>query len=139
MSTLEDYNRCPFVFVYGTLKTGFGNNSLLYDSILVGEAVSFHSYTMIDLGGCPMLASNTTNLSRHVVGEMWRVESPHTLARLDRLEGHPVFYKRSLAAFTVNGKLKVAWCYFSSREIEEKTQAAMISDDLLTQNGEWKW
>ena len=90
------------VVAYGSLKRGFGNHRLLESSELVHEEVSFTG-TMADLGGIPCVTQhgNTT-----LKGEMYSVDE-ETLARLDRLEGHPSFYERK-RVHTSGGE---AWIY----------------------------
>lgn len=78
-------------FVYGTLRKGYGNHPILEDSLFVGNAKSLPQYTMLHLGGFPgVVAGGTTS----IVGELYDVDD-ETLANLDRLEGHPNFYKRA--------------------------------------------
>ena len=79
------------VFCYGSLMRGFGNNSILENSPLVGEAMSEGRFTMLHLGGFPgIVAKGTTTIH----GEVFEVDD-NTLSRLDRLEGHPSFYCRT--------------------------------------------
>jgi gamma-glutamylaminecyclotransferase len=84
------------VFVYGTLLEGEGNHRLLMRATLVGPARTRAEFTFHDLGGCPGLVSESpSELDRqHVVGELYDVDA-QTLADLDRLEGHPRFYRRT--------------------------------------------
>ena len=78
------------VFVYGTLMRRCGNHRLLETSTLLGRAWTLPEYELLSLGGCPGLvpAGKTS-----VAGELYRV-TPEVLADLDRLEGHPTFYRR---------------------------------------------
>ena len=80
------------VFVYGTLRAGEPNHHLLDHHALVGEALTEPAFELISLGAFPaMIAGGTTA----VVGEVYEVD-PVTLAALDRLEGHPRFYQRTV-------------------------------------------
>lgn len=91
------------LFVYGTLKRGWGNNRLLEGAKFVGEAYSHKSYALANGGfpiaytkyreGFPMLP---------IKGEVWSVNDSH-IARCDRLEGHPDWYRRNTIQATVNG------------------------------------
>lgn len=73
-----------YVFVYGTLKNGYGNNRLLLGETFIGEAVTIpHEYTMID-GGFPYVLLGGVF---HIKGELWAVENDDTLLSLDALEG----------------------------------------------------
>jgi gamma-glutamylaminecyclotransferase len=90
------------VFVYGTLKRGFGNHRLLARAALVGEATIRGS--MHDLGAFPAVAIDGKAGTVH--GELFDVDSP-TMERLDRLEGTPHFYQRKL----VHTSAGEAWVY----------------------------
>ncbi len=78
------------VFVYGTLLSGEPNHRLLGDAALVGEAKTEPAFELVSLGAFPaMVADGRTAVS----GEVYEVDAD-TLAALDRLEGHPRFYRR---------------------------------------------
>jgi gamma-glutamylaminecyclotransferase len=79
------------VFVYGSLLKGEPNHRQLAASTFVRRARTSPSFTLLDLGAVPALVSGgATNVS----GEVYEVGGI-TLAGLDRLEGHPRFYRRS--------------------------------------------
>lgn len=80
------------LFVYGTLLRGEANHGLIARGLFIREARTTPSYTLISLGAFPGLV---TGGSLSVVGELYEV-TPQILAGLDRLEGHPRFYCRSL-------------------------------------------
>jgi gamma-glutamylcyclotransferase (GGCT)/AIG2-like uncharacterized protein YtfP len=95
------------VFVYGTLKSGHGNNRLLRESQMLGRCVLHLPYTFVHLGGFPgLVRTNPTPAPRPVGGEVWEVDE-RTLARLDMLEGHPSFYER----LTIETPFGTAWTY----------------------------
>jgi len=78
------------VFVYGSLKKGYGNHHLLEDAEYVGNAETVSSnYTMYSLGAFPGVTEGGTTC---ITGEVYRVDD-NELASLHRLEGHPTFYK----------------------------------------------
>ena len=79
------------IAVYGTLKEGHGNNSLLGDSLLVGEGW-IAGYQMV-AEGIPFVFKVEDNSSKVWV-EVYEVE-PNTLQSIDGLEGHPDWYYRS--------------------------------------------
>lgn len=81
------------VFVYGTLKRGYGNYMRLLEghAEFVGEARTRPEFTMLHLGGFPGIIPNGETA---ISGEVFRVD-PRVLARLDGLEGHPNFYRRT--------------------------------------------
>ena len=79
------------VFVYGTLRVGQGNHHLLASSRMIGLDRTLARYTLVDLGAFPAVVVGGATA---VVGEVFEVDAA-TLARLDRLEGHPRFYQRT--------------------------------------------
>ena len=78
------------VFVYGTLKKGYGNHRLLESSINLGPYTTKKKYTLLHLGGFPGLIKEPLS---HIRGELYEVDDV-VLKRLDWLEGHPDFYCR---------------------------------------------
>lgn len=78
------------VFVYGTLLRGEANHRLLEHSTFVGYARTPAAYRLHSLGGFPGMVLGGNSI---VEGEVYDVDVA-TLARLDRLEGHPSFYRR---------------------------------------------
>ena len=102
------------VFVYGTLKKGFGNHHVLQGAEFVGEA-TLPDGKMLHLGAFPGLIPGNTR----IFGEVYRT-TPHILQRLDRLEGHPSFYMRSIQeVFLDSNHVAPAWCYFLSADSRE--------------------
>ena len=79
------------VFVYGTLLAGEANHRLLAGARLVGEGRTPPVYRLHDLGGFPGLVATGQHT---VAGEVYEVDDA-TLAALDRLEGHPRWYRRT--------------------------------------------
>jgi len=84
------------VFVYGSLKKGFGNHHILSD-----KASAFYcghyltkvaSFEMRSYGGFPAI-TNTLKNGKKISGELYLC-TPETIERLDSLEGHPHWYKR---------------------------------------------
>jgi len=82
------------VFVYGSLLRGMGNHGFLERSRFVRSARTALGYRMYSLGAFPGVARD---VGGQVLGEVFDVDGA-TLARLDRLEGHPHFYMRSVIA-----------------------------------------
>jgi gamma-glutamylaminecyclotransferase len=79
------------VFVYGTLRQGEGNHRLLARARCVGQARTRPEFSFHSLGGFTgMIAGG----QQEVLGEVYEVDQ-YTLDRLDRLEGHPRFYRRT--------------------------------------------
>ena len=79
------------IFCYGSLRRGFGNHDLLATSTYVGDAISEGRWSMLNLGGFPGIAEHGNTA---IVGELYDVDAD-TLKRLDWLEDHPNFYRRT--------------------------------------------
>ena len=99
------------IFVYGTLKSGFGNNVLLDNSEYICKAITVDAdYDMISLGGFPGLV----NGENHVFGEVYNV-SDDVLGRVDVLEGNGSFYQRKkvmvMSTSQPAGKSYYVWTY----------------------------
>jgi gamma-glutamylcyclotransferase (GGCT)/AIG2-like uncharacterized protein YtfP len=92
------------VFVYGSLKQGYGNHPILGTSELVAQYVTEPKYTMYSLGAFPaVVLDGETAIS----GEVYDVNDS-VFKALDRLEGYPTFYNRTQID-TPYGK---AWMYY---------------------------
>ena len=96
-----------YVFVYGTLRKGFGNHYLLRDSKFIGYGITKEKYSLY-VDGIPYVVKIPNT---QIKGEVYEVDK-HTLDELDELEGHPDFYRRELIDVIVNGKTIKAWIYF---------------------------
>jgi gamma-glutamylaminecyclotransferase len=96
------------IMVYGTLKKGRGNHSLLEDCPFLGKANTLPAFTMFSLGGFPgVVAKGNTSIR----GEIYDVLD-EVLHDLDRLEGHPRWYERKpITAQMENGEVVVAHMY----------------------------
>lgn len=85
------------VFVYGSLKAGFHNASLLRTATMVGKAVTVSRYyTMLSTGNFPVVMhTHDARVSKRgsVTGELYEVDDA-TFAALDRLESNGYMYKR---------------------------------------------
>ena len=78
------------IFVYGSLRSGGINHSLLGSSTLVRRARTESRFELVSLGPFPALVRGGETA---VVGEVYEVDR-RTLAELDALEGCPDFYRR---------------------------------------------
>ena len=92
------------VAVYGSLREGFGNHSLLGDSQLKSEEVLEGEYTMLHLGGFPGVVLEGTT---PITVEVYEIDED-TFSRLDMLEGYPSFYNRK----QVETRAGMAWIYY---------------------------
>lgn len=85
-----------YVFVYGTLKSGFSNHKFYMDnSELVDDAITTDKYAMIgeDRAFPYLLGVNENGFN--IKGELYEVPES-SLKFLDRLEGVPTHYKREI-------------------------------------------
>lgn len=92
------------VFVYGTLKKGFYNHRLLngYEP-KQAKAPGINLYE----GSSYPFAKRGPGTA---IGEVYEVDD-QTMNRLDRLEGHPSFYKREETKVFCEGEFEEAWIY----------------------------
>jgi gamma-glutamylcyclotransferase (GGCT)/AIG2-like uncharacterized protein YtfP len=110
------------VAVYGSLRKGLGNHHILGLSSFLGEVKEKVPAKMISLGGFPGLlkAEEEADLTY----EVYKV-TDSILDRLDRLEGHPSFYKREL----IDTPLGEAWIYWLQEERINREEV---------EHGDWK-
>jgi gamma-glutamylaminecyclotransferase len=103
-----DPNLC---FVYGTLRRGHGNHAVMRQAggAFLGNAVSVRKFPLA-IKGLPYLL-DLPGQGEPAEGEIYRVpEKGWEL--LDRLEGHPGFYRRRVESFVLRGPPVQAWVYF---------------------------
>ena len=87
------------VFVYGTLKSGYGNNLLLQNSKLIEAEAYAVDWRLYSLWGnafpvaVPTELRKSGELTHLIKGEVYEVDRM-TSYRLDRLEGYPNFYSK---------------------------------------------
>ncbi len=109
MTDAHNNNETGYVFVYGSLKHGYGNHSVLGASSFISTA-TLDGYSMISLGAYPgIIPGDDTDTVR---GEVYLVTDQDTMADLDCLEGHPDFYERVRRVVTLHNGIRVsAWVY----------------------------
>lgn len=115
------------VFVYGSLKRGFGNHPVIQDGSFIDEAITSEpSYEMFCMGGFPGVVHGDKLIS----GEVYAVDDL-VLERLDRLEGNGSFYTREVVDTTIGP----AWVYLLtddySHRRDDKTFVELI-DNIQT-------
>lgn len=97
------------VFVYGNLRKGQRMYGLLKDCSFVGRALC-HDHAML----AHSLPYVIPHKGSFVVGEIYEV-SEEKLSHLDRAEGHPHLYKRTvIQAKTDDGVSHAAWIYMGN-------------------------
>ncbi len=100
-----------YVFTYGTLKRGYGNNRFLgKDARFIGEAVTTAQYPMLD-GGFPYLL-DMPKKGHCVKGEVWDISVKQLLTSVDGLEGYPNHYVRRVIEVVTTTKHYKAVAYF---------------------------
>lgn len=97
------------VFVYGSLKRGFGNHGLLARSKYLGEDKTRRNFSMVSMRSFPgVLKFHEDANHAPILGELYEVDAK-TLEMLDRLESNGHFYQREKVRLD---KLGLAWMYF---------------------------
>lgn len=86
------------LFVYGTLKRGWGNNRLLSTSKYICDAVTRDKFVMFRTGFPVLMREPAPHLAERfwlpVRGEVYEVNDERTWEDLDGLEGVPHMYTR---------------------------------------------
>lgn len=106
MNTTTDNN--ILIAAYGTLREGFGNNRLIPKGCHIGTGMTMEKYTM-KVSGIPYVSKKPTC---NIVVDVYNIDE-NTLKNLDRLEGHPEWYKRELIPVIVDNKNLECWLYFN--------------------------
>lgn len=133
------------VFVYGTLKRGYGNNSLLKNSTFIGNATSLEStYLTFCNGGFPMTIDTFESDKYKIYGELYEINDMYTMVRLDMLESNGSLYTRDIKEFVcenTNEKM-IAWIYLYNRNPLEFGNINLNIKYFIDKNGktviEWK-
>lgn len=107
MSEEQDTNGVNKYAVYGSLRAGLHNHALIKDCTLLSTE-TLQGFEMFSLGGFPCVYKNPVD---DVLIEVYEVDSESTRQALDRLEGHPDWYKREVVE-TSQGP---AWLYVMQR------------------------
>jgi len=106
-----------YVFVYGSLKQGYGNHRHLGLSGIGSELLAKNirtvrsDFRMLSYGSFPGVykkLSFSRTPGKHISGELYEV-TPAVLDRLDDLESNGTFYTRELVE--IEGFNKLAWMY----------------------------
>jgi gamma-glutamylcyclotransferase (GGCT)/AIG2-like uncharacterized protein YtfP len=97
------------LFVYGTLKIGFRNQTYLHDAIFLGEFTTQERYSMYDFETYPAVTGQGNDA---IFGEVYQITSNH-LAATDALECYPDYYQR-ISILTPFGD---AWMYIVEQSL----------------------
>ncbi len=114
------------IAVYGSLLSDLHNHGLLKEGKLID--IGYIKGTLYSLGSFPglKLQGNTP-----VKVEVYEVDNA-TLARLDRLEGHPTFYTRKDAEAIVGENQD------QSMEVMVYEWQGTVRNQPLVESGDWK-
>ena len=100
------------IFVYGTLKEGYGNHYLLTKALKVGKAETDEKYSMYEMG-IPFVVKDEKDTT--IKGEVYLVDT-QTFRNVDLLEGHPICYRREKIKVNIEIDKRTrrtnAWIYF---------------------------
>lgn len=101
------------LFVYGTLKRGFGNHGFLDGCRFLGEAHTVKRFAMYG-AGVPSVVESPQLYP--IQGEVYEVD-PASLRHVDALEGHPHWYVRKMVDVVLEsgGDPISAWIYTKDR------------------------
>lgn len=102
------------VFVYGSLKRGYGLHTLLQSQVSCGNAITQQLYRLFDLGSYPGLIEWPEGLA--IRGEIYQVDTD-CLVQLDEVEGvaERLYVRRRILLQTpFNAKEIHAWFWLGS-------------------------
>jgi len=123
------FNQRFMVFVYGSLKRGFGNHYFLRDAKYCGNTETVDAtFCMHSMGPFPAVTESNDN-GYHITGELYEVDAD-TMNALDKLEGNGVFYTRKLVrVYTLEGTVE-AWMYLLAEKPD--TESVFVSKFVYT-------
>jgi gamma-glutamylcyclotransferase (GGCT)/AIG2-like uncharacterized protein YtfP len=122
-ANVDKQEKNNLVAVYGTLKLGRPNNSLLDTSVYMGTARTKEPMRLCVMS-LPYLLRGAHKDGKNVLLELYYVDN-YTMTKLDRLEGHPVHYKREEIKLVPEESLfnqeMTAWVYMVGDNYDNKT------------------
>jgi gamma-glutamylaminecyclotransferase len=118
-SRTEKPEEFVYLFVYGTLKSGYSNNRLMANCTLyLKNARTEPGFTLYGTG-IPFMVREFQ--SSGVKGEVWKVPMSQ-LPAIDRLEGHPEWYRRE--EIKLDTGIKV-WAYLNPNVLKNRAALAI--------------
>lgn len=128
--TKPTYTKPEVMFVYGTLKKGYGNNRFMSSAKFLGKATSINRWQLIgeDAPFPYLLGIAPANKPGHyIVGEVYEVP-PHAIPAIDALEGVPTHYRKASITVVLNGKTTVASTYVKAHITYHDEQSKLITE-----------
>lgn len=127
---------CDRVFVYGTLKRGKSNHSILQNADFLVTTETRDGYCLGNVGFPYAFPSGVTpdeykNLLFPVRGEVFKIADQDTFQALDWLEGYPWHYNRKIVEVAAGMK---AWMYR-----QEDWSCAPSCNACQLKEGAWEW
>src|SRR6056297_3705854 len=129
----------PLVFVYGTLKFGYGNwRWCLSEEEYICPAVTADRYVMGNVGFPYIFPEDKVSglvdedMLKPVLGDLFKVSRDETMVKLDRLEGEGHHYHRVLTQ-TTHGD--TVWIYVN-KDWRDMYRCYVCD---ITEGDEWKW
>ncbi|CAG9533003.1 unnamed protein product [Cercopithifilaria johnstoni] len=142
MGTKAKIARMALVFVYGTLKRGEPNASVMADPVtgmqkFVGTGKTVNAYPLIIASEYNIpFCLNKSGIGNRVNGELYKVDE-QKLEALDEFEGHPTFYCRQLEKVEMdhNGVIVTAWIYMLPKWTTNLLQSSTNYLETYNSNG----
>ena len=125
---MNEHEATHKVAVYGSLLSDMGNHRLMDEHEALYRGTIPLEGRLISLGGFPGLVEDEHEHDIHV--EVYDV-GEYTFGRLDRLEGHPTFYRRK----EVDTPIGPAWIYWLQDE-RYLTHPTVVNNDWKAHHAE---
>lgn len=128
------------VFVYGSLKEGYGNHRLLLTSTLRHHATLPYGHRMFSLGGFPGVVEADLSSGYPIHGEVYEVAESTLFESLDYLEGYDketdtgMYLRRPVMVELDNGELEVVETYIYNSQTAKDMEAYDYPEIV---NGSW--
>lgn len=121
------------VFVYGTLKKGFGNHGFLKNSKYLGTDM-VDDHTLVRGIGFPYMVEMKGG---DVAGEVYEVNKA-TMEKLDMLEGYPSHYQKKEVEGILRGKMQAYYIDIESAPVAmlQTISLSIQKNGLLSSWGE---
>ncbi|ADW17795.1 AIG2 family protein [Desulfobulbus propionicus DSM 2032] len=116
-----------FLFVYGTLKQGFPNHSLMKGAYCIGAGHTARKFAMYKHVVPYVIKGQAVT---HIHGEVYSIH-PSMLETLDLFEGNPVWNCRELVDVVLDADASQvsAWMYFSDTAVGDLVESGVYTRD----------